>query len=86
MVQSKIHKTGVATDPVCGMDVDMDKAKFNYEWKDQTYYFCAKICREKFASAPDTYLKESSFFLKRMWDSYLTRLNKITNGKGQCCH
>lgn len=31
------------------------------------------------------YKKKKSFFLKRLWDSYIKRLNKITNGKPQCC-
>lgn len=31
------------------------------------------------------YTKRTSFFLKRWWNSYLARLNKITDGKPQCC-
>jgi len=29
--------------------------------------------------------KKKPSFLKRMWDNYLRRLNKTTNGKPQCC-
>jgi hypothetical protein len=29
--------------------------------------------------------KKKNFFLKRWWDSYLGRLNKVTKGKPQCC-
>ena len=31
------------------------------------------------------YPKKSTFFIKRWWDNYLVRLNKITHGKAQCC-
>ena len=35
-------------DPVCGMEVDEKKTKFNMTYKNKTYYFCAKSCKEKF--------------------------------------
>jgi len=31
------------------------------------------------------YVKKKSFFLKRWWENYLGRLNKVTDGKPQCC-
>jgi hypothetical protein len=31
------------------------------------------------------HVKKKAFFLKRWWNSYLGRLNKVTNGKPQCC-
>jgi len=33
-------------DPVCGMDVDEKTAEFKTEYKDKTYYFCAKMCEK----------------------------------------
>jgi len=41
------NHAGVATDPVCGMAVEQDKA-VHMEWQGSTYYFCADGCREEF--------------------------------------
>ncbi len=35
-------------DPVCGMEVDEKTAKFTSVYKNKTYYFCSKACKEKF--------------------------------------
>ncbi|NOX33701.1 MAG: YHS domain-containing protein [Deltaproteobacteria bacterium] len=72
-------------DPVCGMDVSSKNDAITADWNNQTYYFCAEHCRKEFEKSPETYRKKSSFFLKRVWDNYLRRLNKATNGKPQCC-
>lgn len=37
----------MATDPVCGMSVEINKA-LSYEWDGQLIYFCAKGCQEEF--------------------------------------
>ena len=72
-------------DPVCGMDVSSENNSITAIWNNQTYYFCAQNCRKAFEKSPEAYQKESSFFLKRWWNNYLKRLNKVTNGKPQCC-
>ena len=46
----------MATDPVCGMDVDEATAKHTTEYKEQTYYFCAPGCKKAFEAEPDRYL------------------------------
>jgi YHS domain-containing protein len=45
----------MAKDPVCGMNVDPDQAAASYEYKGETYYFCAKGCKNKFAENPEDY-------------------------------
>jgi putative ABC transport system ATP-binding protein len=40
----------MATDPVCGMAVERDKA-ITAEWEGQTFYFCAQGCRDEFVEA-----------------------------------
>ena len=40
----------MATDPVCGMAVERDKAR-TAEWDGQTFYFCAQGCRDEFVAA-----------------------------------
>jgi Cu+-exporting ATPase len=43
-------------DPVCGMSVDVEKAKARVEHGGRTYYFCCGGCAQKFESDPDRYL------------------------------
>ncbi len=45
-------------DPVCKMEVSEEDAAATAEYKGQTYYFCAKMCKEKFEQDPEKYLKE----------------------------
>lgn len=50
-------KSGTATDPVCGMDVDMAKPQGGtFEYSGQTYYFCGPGCSAAFQKEPDAYL------------------------------
>ena len=44
-------------DPVCGMKVDPENAKYQTEYKDNSYYFCSAGCEKKFADDPEKYLK-----------------------------
>ncbi|MCE7887914.1 MAG: heavy metal translocating P-type ATPase [Alphaproteobacteria bacterium PRO2] len=44
------------TDPVCGMSVDPETAKFQTSHKKHDYYFCSEHCLKKFKAAPDKYL------------------------------
>ena len=46
-----------AKDPVCGMSVKKDGAKFTYDYKGTTYYFCSEGCKTEFAKNPDKYLQ-----------------------------
>ncbi len=46
----------MATDPVCGMQVDEATAAETAEHQGQTYYFCCKGCRMEFEDEPEKYL------------------------------
>lgn len=46
-------------DPVCGMNVDPDRAAAKIEHAGKTYYFCAPGCAKRFQQAPDKYLGNS---------------------------
>ena len=46
----------MATDPVCGMEVDPANAAATSEYKGHPYYFCAEGCRQKFDADPDKYV------------------------------
>lgn len=47
-----------ATDPVCGMKVDRDKA-LTTKHGGKTVYFCSEHCLHRFLSEPDQYAGES---------------------------
>ncbi len=48
----------MAKDPVCGMDVDEEKAAATADYKGQTYYFCAAACKRAFEKSPGKYLED----------------------------
>jgi Cu+-exporting ATPase len=48
----------LATDPVCGMNVNPGKAAGTHAYGGQTYFFCSKGCLEDFRSQPEKYLLE----------------------------
>lgn len=45
-----------ATDPVCGMSVDLSVGKPKLAYKQEEYHFCAKGCHDKFEADPYFYL------------------------------
>jgi YHS domain-containing protein len=47
----------MAKDPVCKMDVDEKTAKFKFDYKGKTYYFCSPACKSNFEKNPVKYLK-----------------------------
>ncbi len=46
-------------DPVCGMEVDKDKAAGSVEYQGETYYFCGAMCEEKFEKDPEKYVEKT---------------------------
>ncbi len=45
-------------DPVCGMEVDPQKAAATLEHGGKTSYFCSPGCKTAFAKDPDSLLKQ----------------------------
>ncbi|MEO8737884.1 MAG: heavy metal translocating P-type ATPase [Edaphobacter sp.] len=45
----------VATDPVCGMKVVREGAKWHTEHAGKTWYFCSQSCQKKFEAEPKKY-------------------------------
>jgi Cu+-exporting ATPase len=49
----------MATDPVCGMQVDEKNAPARSTYKGVTYYFCSNQCKETFTADPQRYAKQT---------------------------
>ncbi len=45
-------------DPVCGMQVDPQKAAGQSEYQGQNYYFCSDGCKKKFDANPAQYARK----------------------------
>ncbi len=43
------------TDPVCGMQIEPERAAAKVEYQGQTYWFCSESCRKKFEAQPARY-------------------------------
>jgi putative ABC transport system ATP-binding protein len=48
----------LATDPVCGMTVEVDEAKASLQHNDRTYYFCSRGCSWEFQEDPEVFLRK----------------------------
>ena len=46
-------------DPVCGMEVDPEKAAASAQYEGETWFFCSEGCHEKFTAEPEKYIKDS---------------------------
>ncbi len=47
---------GPTKDPVCGMDVDPQRAAGASVYGGRTYFFCSASCRDNFEKAPEKYV------------------------------
>ncbi len=46
----------MARDPVCGMEVQEQKAAATVTHRGKTYYFCDPACKKSFEKAPEKYV------------------------------
>jgi phosphatidylglycerol:prolipoprotein diacylglycerol transferase len=51
------EEKSMAKDPVCGMDVEEQKAAGTSQYGGRSYFFCSKSCKEKFDRNPEQYAK-----------------------------
>src|SRR5687768_4525021 len=56
MSTTHVHDDTEVLDPVCGMTIAPSDAAGHYDYKGQTYYFCAESCRERFRADPESFL------------------------------
>jgi YHS domain-containing protein len=83
-LSAKNKKTVV--DPVCGMAVVPGAKEIVASIDGETYYFCAKGCRQSFEENPQKFLNPKPAKRKGLWGRYLERLEKTTGGKSINCH
>jgi len=50
----------MAMDPVCGMNVDEQKAPATSEIKGREFYFCSQQCKQKFDQNPEQYVRKAA--------------------------
>lgn len=50
--------TTMATDPVCGMAIERERA-VSAAWEGQPFFFCANGCRDEFLADPRAFLRQS---------------------------
>lgn len=48
--------SATATDPVCGMTVQVEEARHTLEHEGTTHFFCCGGCKSRFAADPEAYL------------------------------
>lgn len=53
-----IAQEQIFTDPVCGMEIQPEKAFGKMEYQGKTFYFCSKHCEEEFKKNPKKYLSK----------------------------
>ncbi|HYY77648.1 MAG TPA: YHS domain-containing protein [Actinomycetes bacterium] len=51
---------GVATDPVCGMQVETAGAPASAEHGGRTFWFCSDGCRDHFLAHPERYAEPAA--------------------------
>ena len=49
----------MATDPVCGMQVEESQAPAQSQYEGQTYFFCSVECKRTFDEDPEQYVGRS---------------------------
>lgn len=50
----------MATDPVCGMQVEDENAVLQVEYNGKTFHFCSSECQEVFQTDPEPYAKAAA--------------------------
>lgn len=46
-------------DPICGMEIERDRAVSSHVYQGQEYYFCSEACARQFTEKPEFYVKKA---------------------------
>lgn len=77
----------MARDPVCGMEVSEEGAKYMVHFEHETYYFCSEQCKESYEQQiglkkPTSKKGAIGRFIERIAQG----VEKSTGGKPPKCH
>ena len=50
----------MASDYVCGKEVDSSEARFFSEYGSDTFYFCSPECKRRFDDHPDQFIRDNA--------------------------
>lgn len=50
----------MTTDPVCGTNIDEQRAAGKSDYQGKTFYFCSQGCKQKFDENPQDYAKQQA--------------------------
>lgn len=50
----------MSKDPVCGMNVDENKAEYQTQHNGKQYNFCSEQCKKKFDQQPEQYARSAA--------------------------
>lgn len=56
VIDTETQVSHTATDPVCGMEVDIKSAQYTFDYEGETYYFCCAGCKLTFSKTPEQYI------------------------------
>ena len=71
---------GTAIDPVCGMKVGVESARWVTPYEGQSYYFCCEGCLAKFVGSPESYLGE-----RKPQPELVSIGSSVPQKTGSCC-
>jgi class 3 adenylate cyclase/YHS domain-containing protein len=60
LVQPEEEPRKRVIDPVCGMELDPDRAAAELVWEGQRFWFCSQGCLQRFTKAPERYARSQS--------------------------
>ena len=52
------HPTRKVSDPVCGMELDIENVRHSFEHEGTEYYFCSEKCKTEFINDPEKFIKK----------------------------
>lgn len=53
---ARLSQKETAIDPICQMEVDIETAKYTYDYEGTRYYFCCPACKRVFSQEPEAVL------------------------------
>ena len=77
----------MAKDPICGMDIDEEGAKYMVHFEHETHYFCSQGCKEAYKERTGLKKPESNKgFIGQFLEKLAKGTQKATGGKPPKCH